>query len=196
MTAVTTEHIAPERFEADILRNPVNRALCARLPALGLSETCLVAGALFQTVWNLQCGRAPGDGIDDYDVFYFDRDDVSPEAEARARERAGALVADLGITLDLCNQARVHHWYQEHFGHPTAARRSSEDSVGRFLVRCTCVGYALLPSRAPRLVAPFGLEEMYAGILRRNTPTAEAELFDRQVARYRARWPHLVAADA
>jgi hypothetical protein len=36
---------------------------------------------------------------------------------------------------------------------------------------------------------------MYAGILRRNTPTAEADLFDRKVARYRARWPHLVAAD-
>jgi hypothetical protein len=32
---------------------------------------------LFQTVWNLQRGRPPGQGIKDYDLFYFDPTDLS-----------------------------------------------------------------------------------------------------------------------
>jgi uncharacterized protein len=47
----------------------------------------LVAGCLFQTVWNLQAGRAPEAGIKDYDIFYFDAGDVSVAAEAAVQAR-------------------------------------------------------------------------------------------------------------
>jgi hypothetical protein len=185
--------IAPTAFQRDVMRNRNNAVLLRRLPELGLPQTCLVAGALFQTVWNLQSNRAPEDGIGDYDVFYFDPDDLSSEAEDQISRRAQAVFFDLGIRVDICNQARVHLWYQRYFGHPTQPRTSSEHSVAQFLVRCTCVGYAVDQSAEPRLIAPFGLNDLYAGVLVRNMPTAEPDLYLRKTASYLARWPHLVA---
>ena len=59
-----------------------------------MAQGTLVAGALFQTVWNLRSGRPPQEGIRDYDVFYWD-DDLSYEAEDRVIRRADSLFRDL-----------------------------------------------------------------------------------------------------
>ena len=47
------------RFVSETLQNPHNAALLERLPFLGLPDVWLVAGCLFQTVWNLRSGLAP-----------------------------------------------------------------------------------------------------------------------------------------
>ena len=47
------------RFVNEALQNPHNAALLERLPFLGLPDAWLVAGCLFQTVWNLRSGLAP-----------------------------------------------------------------------------------------------------------------------------------------
>ncbi|WP_299521214.1 nucleotidyltransferase family protein [uncultured Serinicoccus sp.] len=51
------------------------------MPQLGLREWWLTAGAVFQNVWNAIEGRPAGYGINDYDVFYFDAEDLSWDAE-------------------------------------------------------------------------------------------------------------------
>ena len=60
------------RFIDQAPQNPHNHAILQRLPSLQLPDAWLVAGCLFQTVWNLQAGREPTAGIKDYDLFYFD----------------------------------------------------------------------------------------------------------------------------
>lgn len=61
----------PERFVADILTNRYNREILTAWDELDLPDGWLVAGCLFQTVWNLQVHRAPEAGIKDYDIFYL-----------------------------------------------------------------------------------------------------------------------------
>ena len=73
MTAESVSIDHPRLVEA-VLRNPMNRAILERLPALGLADAWLVSGAVFQTVWNVITGRPPEYGIKDYDIFYFDPD--------------------------------------------------------------------------------------------------------------------------
>ena len=73
-------------------------------------------------------------------MFYFDADDLSEVAEQQAQARATAVLADLGITVEVANQARVHQWYAQHFGRPYPALVSAEDGIRRFLVLETCVG--------------------------------------------------------
>jgi hypothetical protein len=180
------------RFVDDVRRNASVAALLDRLPPFRLPQVALVAGALFQSVWNLQLGRAPTDSIRDYDVFYFDADDLSAAAEARVNAQLNAACADLGVTIEACNQARVHQWYEAHFGHPYAPLASVDEGISRFLVRCTCVGLQPTVGAAPRLIAPHGLTDLYAGRLARNTPFAPAALFRRKAESYRARWPQLV----
>jgi uncharacterized protein len=59
-------------------------------------------------------------------------------------------------------------------------------------VRCTCVGLQPVIGAAPRLIAPHGLTDLYAGRLVRNAPFAPQALFERKVASYCARWSQLM----
>jgi hypothetical protein len=81
------------RFVSQALQNPHNAALLGRLPFLGLPDAWLVAGCLFQTVWNLRSGLPPTANIKDYDAFYFDALDLSESAEQAVQARASALFA-------------------------------------------------------------------------------------------------------
>ena len=121
-----------QRFINDALQNTFNRAILERLPTLQLPDAWLVAGCLFQTVWNLQDGRAPTAGIKDYDLFYFDGGDLSPEAELAVQQRVHACYQELGITIEAKNQARVHTWYSEWFGFPYPALRNSRTALIAF----------------------------------------------------------------
>ncbi|MDZ7862791.1 nucleotidyltransferase family protein [Acidovorax sp.] len=178
------------RFVSQALQNPHNAAILERLPLLDLPDAWLVAGCLFQTVWNVQAGHAPEARIKDYDLFYFDAGDLSAAAEEAVQTRAAALFADLPITVEAKNQARVHLWYEDWFGYPYTALTSAREGIGRFLVPCTCVGLQPGPSGAV-LHAPYGLAELYAGILRPNPACPHLPLFDAKAQSYQQRWPWL-----
>jgi hypothetical protein len=177
------------------LRNPINRAILQRLPLLGARQPWLVAGSVFQAVWNERAGRSPQSHIKDYDIFYFDRSDLSWEAEDAVIQRGRALFADLDGLIEIRNQARVHLWYPQRFGAPYPALASAEDGIGRFLVRCTCVGLAPQGDGSLRLFAPYGLDELAQGILRPNANAPSLLRFREKAESYRARWPFLKIED-
>ena len=178
-------------FLAQVRLNPINAALLDRLPALGLADCWLVAGCLFQTIWNAQTGRPVAENIDDYDVFYFDGSDLSYEAEDRVVNRVAATCADLEARIEFRNQARVHLWYRQRFGHDYPRLVSSTDGIDRFLVECTCVAVRCATGLGPEVYATYGLDDMYSGILRPNGLNRSDSLFAQKAASYRRRWPWL-----
>jgi hypothetical protein len=167
------------------LENPANAAILARLPDLGAPDSYLVAGCLYQALWNRLSGRPVAEGVKDYDVFYFDDSDLSWAAEDAVIRRAAALFADLGVEVEVRNQARVHLWYRDRFGADYPRLRSTRDGIDRFLVPCTCVG---IESATGALYAPYGLEELRAGLLRPNPLMPNPARFREKAASYRARW--------
>ena len=167
-------------------RDHNNRAILDRWHALALPDGWLVAGCLFQTVWNLRAGCAPEAGIKDYDLFYFDANDTSDAGESRVQARVDEALGDLGITVEASNQARVHLWYESYFGHPYEALSSACDGIDRFLVPATCVGV-----RPGELYAPNGLSMLYDGVLTMNPLMPHRDLFNEKAASYRMRWPWL-----
>ena len=179
-----------QRFRRDILANRNNRAILDRWSDLALPDGWLVAGCLFQTVWNLQAGCPPEADIKDYDLFYFDAADLSEAGERAVQARAEAVLCDLGITIEVVNQARVHLWYEADFGQPYAPLHSSRDGIERFLVPCTCVGV-----RPDVTCAPYGLDALYRGELAMNPLVPHRDLFEHKAASYRARWPGLTIVD-
>lgn len=180
----------PDDFIAATLANPHNRAILDAWDALELPDAWLVAGCLFQTVWNLQSGRPPQEGIKDYDIFYFDAADLSPEGEARVQARVDDSFRSLGVPIEAKNQARVHLWYRDFFGFAYPQLTSAQDGIDRFLIPCTCVG---LRKRAGRyeLYAPNGLDILYAGVLTPNPLTPHLPLFRAKAASYKSRWDWL-----
>jgi len=181
--------VLQKRFLGDVLSNPNNARILERWDALQLPDGWLVAGCLFQSVWNRIAGRPAADSIKDYDLFYFDPADLSEDAERAVQRRAQAVLADLPITVEACNQARVHLWYPEHFGHPYPPLQDARDGIRRFLVPATCVGVS-----PTALFAPNGLELIYQGVLSMNPLTPYRDLFEAKVASYRKRWPWLRSA--
>ena len=169
------------------LSNPVNAQIVTSLPSLGLNQCMLTAGCLFQAVWN-QRSRQPADwGVNDYDVFYFD-EDLSWEAENEVINAAQILFQDLGVKVEVRNQARVHLWFSERFGNPYPALHSAKQGVDRFLVASTCIGVEI---ETNEVYAPYGLAELEQGILRMNPNFQQPDLFRRKSRDYQARWPWL-----
>jgi len=184
----------PTHFVADILKNRHNRAILAAWDALNLPDGWLVAGCLFQTIWNLQARRPPEDGIKDWDIFYFDAADLSAEGEARVQQRVDRLLGSLGVPIEVKNQARVHLWYEPHFGFPYPRLKNAQDGIDRFLIPATCV--AVRPNGdALELYAPNGLSILYEGVLTPNPLTCHLPLFREKAASYRRRWEWLEVSE-
>jgi hypothetical protein len=185
-----SHHISPDGFIRDALQNRHNQRILQQLPTLGLPDAWLVAGCLFQTVWNVHSGNPPEAHIKDYDLFYFDPSDLSEALEAQVSARVQSAFAGLGITVEAKNQARVHTWYQDYFGFPYPALRSSRDGIDRFLVTSTCVGLQA-GSSGPELYAPNGLDDLYKGKLSPNPLCPHQPLFEKKARAYQERWPWL-----
>ena len=183
-----------QRLVQDALRNRCNAALLERLPDLGLPDAWLVGGCLFQTVWNLLDGRAPDAGIRDYDIFYFDAGDLSEAAETAVNLRAQQLFGDLGVQLELKNQARVHTWYPTYFGRPCPPLHNACEGINRFLVGSTSVGLRQTGATV-QVHAPHGLDDIYQGLLRPNPGVDHGPLYGAKARDYQARWPWLQLVD-
>ncbi|MBL8709004.1 MAG: nucleotidyltransferase family protein [Rhodospirillaceae bacterium] len=180
---------------AAALANPINRAILTRLPMLGLRDAWLVAGSVYQSYWNALDGRNPTYGINDYDIFYFDDSDLSYAAEDTVIRRAGQVFGDLDAIIDLKNQARVHLWYRERFGAEWPPAPSARESIGRFQIRCTCVGLQPRSDGTLELAQPYGAEELTRGELRPNAACPTGTSFRDKAESYRARWPWLTIAE-
>lgn len=182
-----------DRFLDLVLADPANAAILARLPELKLDDCWLVAGCLFGPVWDACAGVRPGVHTRDYDIFYWDTD-TSWEAENAVIARAEHLFADLGVVIEVRNQARVPLWFEQHFGSPYPSSTGSAENIGRFIVAGTCLGLRPDGRDGFDLCAPFGLYDMFAGILRPNPHNPTPDRFAAKCASYRARWPWLTVA--
>lgn len=172
--------------------NPINEAILSRAPDLGAREVLLTAGCLFQAVWNHRAGLPPAHGVKDYDLFYFDDDDLSYEAEDAVIARGRTLFGDLGAPVEIRNQARVHLWYEARFGRPRPPLDSARAGVDGFLVACTALAVDV---ESGALYAPYGLDDLWAGVLKPNAvapgETPDLARFRAKAESYRARWPWL-----
>lgn len=188
------KHSEDQRFIHDVLSNANNRAILARWDRLALTDGWLVAGCLFQTIWNICSGRAAEVQIKDYDIFYFDESDLTEQAERLVQERVDEVSSDLGVIVEAKNQARVHLWYQGHFGYAYPTLVDAKDGIKRFLVSATCVGIRPRDSFF-EVYAPNGLRDLYDGRLCPNPLADHRPLFDRKARSYLDRWPWLTIAD-
>jgi hypothetical protein len=186
---------APIAFVEQVRRNAAVAGILDAWHTLDLPDPWLTGGCLFQTVWNLRSNREPGDQIKDYDIFYFHAGDLSAERERLVQARVEQRLGHLGVVVEARNQARVHVWYADRFGHPYPALRDARDGIDHFLVRETCIGIRPSGAGGYELHAPYGLKATMEGTLTPNAHTPFADLFHAKVESYRARWPWLRIAD-
>lgn len=177
-------------FLTYIQANPINRKILQLAPQLGVSDWWLTAGALFQTVWNVLEGKNPQAGIRDYDLFYFDKD-TSYEAEDAVIRRARELFKDINAEIEVRNEARVHLWYEKHFGKPAKPFTSSTDAVDHFAAKTCCFAVTSDECGQRTIYAPHGFDDLFARRIVPNPVLAPREVYEAKTKRWQKEWPSL-----
>ena len=158
---------------------------------LALPDAFVFSGAIYQRVLNALTERPLDYGIKDYDVAYFDASDLSYAAEDRVIQRAAAAFEPpLRAMVEVRNQARVHLWFEGRFGEPYAPLTSSAEALTRFVSPLFAVAARLEDDDSLTVLAPFGLEDLFAMRLRPN-PNRPTHGFARTAASTSARWPEV-----
>jgi len=159
---------------------------------LALPDWLVFSGAVYQPVWNHLTGRPVEYGLKDYDLAYFDAADISWEAEDLIIARvAAAFEPPLRGMVEVRNQARVHLWFEARFGEAYSPLADTAEALARFVSPAFAVGAKLEDDRRLTIVAPFGLEDLFAMRLRAN-PARPSPGFARAAAAVRQRWPEVV----
>lgn len=162
---------------------------------IDLPDWMIFSGAIYQRVLNHLTGRDPDYGVKDYDLGYFDASDTSYEAEdVVIRRVAAAFEPPLRDMVEVRNQARVHLWFEQKFGEAYAPLAATAEAPSRFVSPLFAVAVKLEPDDRLTVVAPFGLEDLFAMRLRPN-PIRNTNGFARTAAAAKARWPELVILD-
>lgn len=182
-----------ETFAATVLRNPRVRGVLERLAPLDLPPWYLTAGALFQTVWNARAGADDlNAGIQDFDLFFFDAEDLSYEAEDAVIKRCLRACEGLGADVEPRNEARVHLWYEAKFGKAIAPYRDLEHAISGFAATCCCVAVSLSADGALAVHATHGFTDLFDLVLRPNPLTvAPRSVYDTKAQRWMRVWPQL-----
>ncbi|MBV8507801.1 MAG: nucleotidyltransferase family protein [Alphaproteobacteria bacterium] len=166
--------------------------LLERLREMGLPQWRLVAGCLYQTVWNVLTGRPRGTGIQDYDVIYFAGDDLSWEAEDAVIRRVAAASRGCVGPIEVRNQARVHLWFERRFGVAYLPLSSADEALQRYASVVHAIGVRLEADDRLDIAAPFGLDDLFAMMVRPNRIIDNAASYTRKAKRAQAIWPEIV----
>lgn len=162
---------------------------------LDLPDWRLFSGAVYQAVWNAQTGRPVGYGIKDYDIGYFDADTSWDAEDVVIKRVAAAFEPPLRGQVEVRNQARVHLWFEDKFGEPYDPLTCTDDAPARFVAPAFAVGVRLEADDAISVVAPFGLEDVFAMTVRPNPTRGLAKGWERVIANARGRWPEITVVD-
>lgn len=161
-----------------------------RAQILNMLNWYVGAGGISQTVWNVKHGLDPENGIKDYDLVYFDKNDVSYGAEDVFIQKGNKLFKDIPTPVEIRNQARVHLWYEKHFGIPIQQYKSVEEAIASWPTTATAVGVRKINSKF-QVYAPFGLDDLLNMIVRPNKVQIKKKIYEGKVNRWTKIWPKL-----
>ena len=185
------EAVQRQKLEDIVRSSPLLMEVLAGLREDGLPDHLLVAGAIYNLVWNRLTGRPDLNGIHDIDIFYFDASDPSWEAEDVVIRRLAPRFAHLPLPVQVRNQARVHLWFPGKFGIPFAPLGSAAEMLGRYASKAHSVGARLELDDTMTIVAPFGLDDIFSFRIAPNPVLANKRAHEAKAARARSLWPEI-----
>lgn len=150
----------------------------------------LGAGGITHTVWNVLHGFDPRYGIKDYDLVYYDASDISYEGEDIFIQKGKEAFEDIPVLIEIRNQARVHLWYEKHFGYSINQSKSVENSIRTWPTMATCVGVRNVSGQL-QVYAPYGLDDLFNMVVRPNKVKITKEIYRTKLNRWTKIWPKL-----
>lgn len=187
-------HPSPEletRLVAMVRSSSSLMAALREVRSLRLNAWCIGAGAVRSLVWDALHGHEQPSAMEDVDVVYFD--DAAADAEQDANLERRLREAMPALRWEVTNQATVHVWFANHLGQVVPPLRSLEEGVATWPEFATCVGVNLDDRESIGVVAPHGLDDLFAMRVRHNPLRASVATYRQRVQskRFGERWPLL-----
>jgi hypothetical protein len=130
-------------------------------------------------------------GIEDLDIVYFDNTDLSETAENTIIESLSPKLNHIPLVPDIKNQARVHLWYKIKFGSEITPLTSLKDAVEHWPATANSIAIRLDEFNNSEIIAPFGLDDLFSGIIRANKRQVSAGVFYKKARKWHEKWPDL-----
>jgi hypothetical protein len=184
---VTASHA--NRLRQYLLDDAWSKAVLHSARSAAVLNGCIAGGFVRNLVWDRLHAHTSLTRPRDIDVVYFDPAHLDAEANAVIEARLKGLQPDL--VWEASNQA-VHR--SEHGVMPPA---SLDAALATFPETVTSIGVRLEPDDTLTIIAPFGLDDLFGIIVRRNPASQTRKQFrDRVVGkRILELWPKAAIID-
>lgn len=160
-----------------------------RIPALYVG-----GGSIAQTVWNHLFAKPIGYGISDVDIVYCDAT-LNDRKDRLIKDDIISTIDQSNYAIDITNEAKVHLWYKKAFGFQIPPYSSTEEAISTWPSTATSIGVYLDKKNELQLFAPYGLSDLFAGILRPNKTMISQAIYEEKVQKWRSKWPDLRVID-
>lgn len=175
----------------DILKeNKRIKEILEKAPLLRMPNWYLAAGCISQTVWNILHGFDPEYGIKDYDLVYYDASDISYEGEDRYIQKSKEIFREITGSIEVRNEARVHLWFEDHYGFKIDPYKSVEDAISSWSTTATCIGVRYANNKFG-VFAPYGLDSVFEMTVKPVKRLFTKEMYENKVNRWMKLWPKL-----
>ncbi|MFD0710773.1 nucleotidyltransferase family protein [Paenibacillus sp. GCM10027626] len=157
---------------------------------LGLPNWCIAAGYVRNFVWDYLAGNPQRSPMNDVDVLYYDSNDLDETREKEYEARLIRLWPEYDWSVK--NQARMHLRNDE------PPYESVEDAMKHWPETATAVGITLDEKQQLKVIAPFGLDDLFAMIIRRSPFFADRDYFCARIQRkgWLKLWPQVRLIDS
>lgn len=164
------------------------QSLCA-VRTLNLDKWCIGAGAVRNLVWDHLHGYDIPSALPDVDVAYFGFAVCTQACDGELQQQLDDMLT--GTPWEVTNQAGVHLWFEDYFGHSVEPLESLEEAVSTWPEFCSAVGVTLLDDDSIGVIAPYGLHDLFDMVVQRNPKRVSPETYLKRVQqkRFVERWP-------
>lgn len=137
------------------------------LEILNLPNFYIVAGAVFQTIWNNLDKKSLNSNVKDIDIIYYDAKNLSKDCEKELENKIVASLNDMGLNyeIDLHNEARIHLWKKANENKKIKQYTNSEDAINQFVVTIHAIGITKKQGKI-KIYAPYGLSDIFSKTVR------------------------------
>ena len=158
--------------------------------SLKLQSWCIGAGAVRNLVWDYLHDYDVPSVLADLDVAYFD---IAAEVGQDIELQEILNLMEPSVPWEVTNQAFVHTWFESYFGYHAQPLYSLEAAVATWPEFATSVGISLSDQDRIEIIAPHGLEDLFAMRIQRNPARASIETYRSRVLQkeYARRWPRV-----
>ena len=190
-----TESTSEQKLKRIIFEDTWFMTILIAARECNLPDWFIGAGIVRNLVWDYLHGYIKHTAVADVDVAYFDPNDLSQNRDQEAQQQLHNRLP--GIPWEATNQAAVHLWYAQIFGYEVEPVYSTNEAIGTWPETVTSIGVRLQGNNELLIVAPFGLEDLFQMVLRRNPRRVSLEQYRcrYQEKKVHEKWPRVTIID-